>query len=141
MRMGHIVVSPIGPDRGTCTVEAEAWNPTGATTNQTALVRPINQQPLDLSMNPSGCWCKDSRLRTFPRRCANVLGWIIPGVIMAMLPKCPMCLAAYIAIWSGVGISLSAATHLRMSLLVLSVGLALFMAARKTSRLIHKFGR
>jgi hypothetical protein len=60
---------------------------------------------------------------------------------MAMLPKCPMCLAAYIAIWTGVGILLSAATHLRMSLLVLSVGLALFMAAKNTSRLIRKFGR
>jgi len=141
MRMGHIVVSPIGRDRGTCTAEAEAWNPTAATTNQPALVRSINQQPLEVSMNPGWCCCENSRLRTFPRRCADVLGWIIPGVIMAMLPKCPMCLAAYIAIWTGVGISLSAAAHLRMSLLVLSVGLALFMAAKNTSRLIRKFGR
>jgi hypothetical protein len=67
------------------------------------------------------------------------LGWIIPGVVMAMLPKCPMCLAAYVAIWTGVGISLSAATHLRAALLVLSVGLALFMAAKNTSRLIRNF--
>jgi hypothetical protein len=104
-------------------------------------VRSINQQPLEVSMNPGWCCCENSRLRTFPRRCADVLGWIIPGVIMAMLPKCPMCLAAYIAIWTGVGISLSAAAHLRMSLLVLSVGLALFMAAKNTSRLIRKFGR
>ena len=141
MRMDHIVVWPIGRGPGTCTAKAEAWNPTAATMNLPALVRSINQQLREVSMNPSGCWCKDSRLRTFPRRCANVLGWIIPGVIMAMLPKCPMCLAAYIAIWSGVGISLSAATHLRMSLLVLSVGLALFMAAKNTSRLIRKFGQ
>jgi len=91
-------------------------------------------------MNPAWCCCENSRLRTFPRRCADVLGWIIPGVIMAMLPKCPMCLAAYVAIWTGVGISLSAATHLRAALLVLSVGLALFMAAKNTSRLIRKFG-
>src|SRR5881227_4017618 len=127
MRMDHIVVSPIGRDRGTCTAKAEAWNPTAATTNQ---------QPLEVSMNPAWYYCENSRLGTFPRRCADVLGWIIPGVIMAMLPKCPMCLAAYIAIWTGVGISLSAATHLRMALLVLSVGLALFMAARNTGRLI-----
>ena len=141
MRMGHIVVSPIGRDRGTCTVEAEAWNPTGATTNQTALVRSINQQPLDLSMNTGGGCCENYGPRTFARRCVDVLGWIIPGAILAILPKCPMCLAAYIAIWTGVGISLSAATHLRVSLLVLIAGLALFMAARNTSRLIRKFGR
>ena len=141
MRMGHIVVSPIGRDRGTCTAKAEAWNPTAATTNQPALVRSINQQPREVSMNPGWCCCENSRLRTFPRRCVDVLGWIVPGVIMAMLPKCPMCLAAYIAIWTGVGISLSAATRLRVALLVLSVGLALFMAAKNTSRLIRKFGR
>ena len=35
--------------------------------------------------NPGWCCCENSRLRTFPRRCADVLGWIIPGVIMAML--------------------------------------------------------
>src|SRR5438045_2578313 len=141
MRMGHIVVSPIGRDGGTCTVAAEAWNPTGATTNQTALVRSINQQPLDLSMNTGGGCCANDGPRTFARRCVDVLGWIIPGAILAILPKCPMCLAAYIAIWTGVGISLSAATHLRVSLLVLIAGLALFMAARNTSHLIRKFGR
>jgi hypothetical protein len=92
-------------------------------------------------MNPGVGWCKNYRLRTFPRRCIDVLGWIIPGAILAMLPKCPMCLAAYMAIWTGVGISLSAATHLRVSLLVLSVGLALFMAVKNISRLIGKFGR
>src|SRR5437660_9295974 len=141
MRMDHIVVSPIGRDRGTCTARAEAWNPTAAITNQPAPVRSINQLPREVSMNP-GCCCRDnSRLRTFPRRCADVLGWIIPGVIMAMLPKCPLCLAAYVAIWTGVGISLSAATHLRAALLVLCFGLALFIAAKNISRLIRNFSR
>src|SRR5437588_7412423 len=141
MRTGHIRVSPIGQDRGTCTTEAEPWSPTVATTNQPAPLRSINQQPLDVSMNTGGGCCENYRLWTFARRCVDFLGWIIPGAILAILPKCPMCLAAYIAVWTGVGISLSAATHLRVSLLVLSVGLALFTAARNTSRLIHKFGR
>ena len=140
MRMDHIVVSPIGRDRGTCTARAEAWNPTAATTNQPAPVRSINQQPREVSMNSDRC-CEDSRPRTFARRCVDVFGWIIPGAILALLPKCPMCLAAYIALWSGIGLSFSAATHLRVSLLMLSVGLILFMAATNTRRLIHKFGR
>ena len=140
MRTGHIGVSRIGRDRGTCTAKAEAWNPTGVTTSQPALVRSINQQPREVSMNPDRC-CENSRPRTFARRCVDVFGWIIPGAILALLPKCPMCLAAYIALWSGIGLSFSAATHLRVSLLMLSVELILFMAATNTRRLIHKFGR
>jgi hypothetical protein len=91
-------------------------------------------------MNADRC-SENSRSRTFARRCVNVFGWIIPGAILAILPKCPMCLAAYIALWSGIGLSFSAATHLRASLLMLSVGLILFMAAKNTRRLIHKFDR
>jgi len=52
----------------------------------------------------------------------------------------PDVLAAYIALWSGIGLSFSAETHLRVSLLMLSVGLILFMAVRNTRRLIRKFG-
>src|SRR6266487_1117431 len=140
MKTVHIGVSPIGRDRGTCTAKGEAWNPTGAITNQPALVQSINQQPREVSMNADRC-CENFRARTFARRCVDVFGWIIPGAILALLPKCPMCLAAYIALWSGIGLSFSAATHLRVSLLLLSVGLILFMAATNTRRLIHKFGR
>jgi len=40
-------------------------------------------------MNPGWCCCEDSRLRTFPRRCADVLGWIIPGVIHGDVAQMP----------------------------------------------------
>src|SRR5437773_12558691 len=105
--MGHIGVSRIGRDRGTCTAKAEAWNPTGVTTSQPALVRSINQQPHEVSMNPDRC-CEDSRPRTFARRRVEVFGWIIPGAILALLPKCPICLAASIARWRPIGLSFPA---------------------------------
>jgi len=89
-------------------------------------------------MNTDRC-CENSNPRTFARRYVDVFGWIILGAILAILPKCPMCLAAYIALWSGIGLSFSAATHLRVLLLMLSVGLILFMVVRNTRRLIHKF--
>ena len=75
------------------------------------------------------------------RRSGEIAGWIIPGAILALLPKCPVCLAAYVAIWTGLGLSFSAATHLRAGLLILCVGLILFSAARNARRVIHKFSQ
>ena len=77
----------------------------------------------------------------FARRCAKVFGWIIPGAVLALLPKCPMCLAAYVAVWTGIGLSFSAATHLRAALVILCVGLILFLVTRNARRLVRKFGQ
>jgi hypothetical protein len=85
--------------------------------------------------------CENSRPATFARRFIEVAGWIVPSTILALIPKCPACLAAYIALWSGIGLSLSAAVYLRTSLLVLCAGLILFLAVWNARRLIHKFGQ
>ena len=85
--------------------------------------------------------CENSRAATFVRRFIEVAGWIVPSTILALIPKCPACLAAYIALWSGIGLSLSAAMYLRTSLLVLCVSLILFLATWNARRLIHKFGQ
>ena len=66
-----------------------------------------------------------------------LIGWIVPSAILALIPKCPMCLAAYIALWTGIGLSISAAIYLRASILVLCVGLILFLAARSARLLFH----
>lgn len=60
-------------------------------------------------------------VRPFARRFHNIAGWIIPAGGLVLLPKCPACLAAYIAIVTGVGISVSAATYLRVVLLTICI--------------------
>lgn len=68
------------------------------------------------------------------QRFLSIAGWIVTSAILALIPKCPVCLAAYVAAWTGIGLSLSAATHLRTSLLILCGGLILFLVARNWMR-------
>jgi cytochrome c oxidase assembly factor CtaG len=76
------------------------------------------------------------RLRTLARRCRETTGWIIPSSILVLLPKCPACIAAYFAIGSGIGISVSTALYVRMALVVLCVGSLLYLAASRGRRFI-----
>ena len=64
--------------------------------------------------------CCDSRIPGWLRRLARLVSWVVPGAVLGLLPKCPACLAAYIALGTGIGLSLPAAEHLRLGALALS---------------------
>jgi hypothetical protein len=69
--------------------------------------------------------------------CRHAAQWVAPSIGLALVPKCPACLAAYVAALTGVGISMSVAARLRMGLLVLCAIFILIVAARQVSRLIQ----
>jgi hypothetical protein len=62
---------------------------------------------------------KAAKTPTLARRCREVGAWALPTTMLALMPKCPACVAAYVAVWSGLGLSLGAATFLRTALLLL----------------------
>ena len=76
------------------------------------------------------CGCSGGRLLT-------VTAWTTPGVILALLPKCPLCIAAYIAIGTGVGISVSTAAYLRVGLLTFSAVVMLVLIVRSIRYLVR----
>ena len=54
--------------------------------------------------------------------------------VWVFMPKCPVCLAAYVAIWTGLGLSFGAATYVRWALLSLSAAALLCLVARRLAK-------
>ena len=69
-----------------------------------------------------------------PRRWREIAGWIVPSSILALLPKCPACIAAYFAIGGGIGISISTAMYLRRGLVVLCMTSLGYFAVSRARR-------
>lgn len=51
--------------------------------------------------------------RRLARRLSGVAASVLPGAVLMLLPKCPLCLAAWLALVAGVGISAAAASYVR----------------------------
>jgi hypothetical protein len=72
------------------------------------------------------------------RRGGELAGWIVPSTTLVLLPKCPVCVAAYVAVATGIGISLPAATFVRTMLVAVCVGSLVFISARRLRSLIAR---
>jgi len=72
------------------------------------------------------------------RRGGDLAGWIVPTATLALLPKCPVCVAAYVALATGIGISLPTATYLRAMLVALCVGSLSFIIAKRLRSLFAR---
>ena len=68
----------------------------------------------------------------------EVAGWIVPTATLALLPKCPACVAAYVALATGIGISIPTAAWVRAGLLVVSIGALAYLATRRLLRVLHR---
>jgi hypothetical protein len=81
----------------------------------------------------------DPKMPTRLRRMREILAWFIPSAALVLMPKCPACVAAYITLWSGIGLSLSEATYVRWLLLIICVSSLLFLIVRRLDRFVPIF--
>jgi hypothetical protein len=76
------------------------------------------------------------RLPTGARRCLDVTQSIISVAVLVLMPKCPACLAAYVAMGTGIGLTFSTASHLRTAALTLGTISLVLLAAKAFHRLV-----
>lgn len=54
-----------------------------------------------------------------------------PSAALVLMPKCPLCVAAYVAAATGIGISIPAAGWMRVGLVAVCVGMLVVLAGRR----------
>jgi len=69
----------------------------------------------------SAQYCGGQVSHRFARRCGDTVGWLGSVALLAALPKCPACLAAYVALATGLALSVQSAAILRIALVALSI--------------------
>lgn len=89
--------------------------------------------PAGSKINSSTVIARNASRPTFLRKCMHTARWILPGTILALLPKCPICFAAYVALGTGIGLSVTAATYLRTGLLALCLGSLCYLVINRVS--------
>jgi len=76
--------------------------------------------------------------RRLAAKAVSGLRWILPATVLAIMPKCPVCFAAYLAIATGLGISVTAAAYLRGGLILASAAALIALAVGLARRYLIK---
>ncbi|HEY4593790.1 MAG TPA: hypothetical protein VIJ61_15345 [Thermoanaerobaculia bacterium] len=68
------------------------------------------------------------------RCCGTAAGTAAPAAVLVLLPKCPACIAAWLAVAAGLGVSVSTAAALRMGIVGMCVACLAWVAVRIVRR-------
>ena len=85
---------------------------------------------------PSSPGSDEGAVERPPRRSyTSFAGWLVPGAVLAFMPKCPACLAAYVAVVTGLALPATAAAYLRTTLVALCIASLVYLGVRGFRRL------
>jgi membrane protein DedA with SNARE-associated domain len=77
------------------------------------------------------CCGVSSRKETVaPRRWRGLGGCVGSGALLVLLPKCPLCVAGYLAVFTGMGMAAPVAAHLRFALGAIFVASLVYLVGR-----------
>ena len=87
--------------------------------------------------NPNPQPTAPPRPPTLLHRLWRTTQFLLPTTLLILMPKCPMCLAAYIALFTGLSIPLTTAHHLQL----LTTGVCLTSLTYLTLKLLRRYLR
>ncbi len=76
------------------------------------------------------CCTGEGRRRRLARRRAAAAASLLPGAALVLLPKCPLCIAAWLTVVTGFGVPVAAASHVRGLIVVCWVATAALVVAQ-----------
>lgn len=78
--------------------------------------------------------CGNHKLSGAPktaRRLGAIAEWLLPSTALALLPKCPMCVAAYVALGTGLAMTPASAALLLRTVTLICISSLAFCFARR----------
>jgi hypothetical protein len=102
----------------------------------------LNVSPRDALVpnTPGGCCCRGKGHEPQPaspthsRNFWECAGGAASIGVWVLMPKCPVCLAAYVALWTGLGLSFATAQYVRWSLLLVSATALLYLVGKRVAK-------
>lgn len=72
------------------------------------------------------------------RKMVNFVGALLSGLLIILIPKCPMCLAAYIAVGTGIGVSFTVAGYIKIMMIAICVVSFFYFVFKRRRRMLKK---
>jgi hypothetical protein len=69
-------------------------------------------------------------------RYIEFLKMIMPAIAFTLIPKCPVCLAGYVALSTGIGLSITTATYMRIVLIIVCILSLIYFVVKHVRRFI-----
>ena len=61
------------------------------------------------NLDPAPTPSDGKRVTRLPRRAWRSIQWLFPAILLVLIPKCPLCMVTCVALFTGIGVSVSTA--------------------------------